>query len=242
MSFTEDNITILSVNQYDGGLALRVSNGNAAMHLQAYIDGVLVAWQSVISERWDVRLPNIGSTGRVFLLAVDAANVQTNLWTEAFPDASDSRLEVKLAQTVAPYLPTDRWRIYRGVAGAGSADTQVFEGDIYPGGQFACGFGSTFGTGGFGWDADLAKGFGYSFGLGEFGIDANMLVWQSEPLPRGTYPVSVAIVDAAGNESTTTDDSIVLPSYARPVRDLVVTSYTSGSDTLVLTWTESKDL
>jgi hypothetical protein len=242
MAYTDSNITVIAANAYDGGLRLRVHNGNAGYRLQGYIDGNLVGWQTAPGASWEFSAPLRGSSSIIYLLAVDEANLRTNYWAAAFPDTAEHRLDVKMAQTVAPFLPTDKWRVYRGDAGDASATTKVHEALVYPSGQFACGFGAYFGSGGFGWDAAGAKGFGYSFGLGEFGIDCQMIHWRSDPLPRGTYPVKATIVDAAGNESTASTGSITLPGYARPVADLTVTSYTSGSDTLVLGWTESGDV
>jgi len=151
------------------------------------------------------------------------------------------RLRVRLPQTIAPYLPTDRWRVYRGGAGDAQADREVLTAPIYPGGRRACGFGSHLDSA-FGYDAAGAAGLGATFGRGEFGFDCDLLTWTSEPLPPGTYPIRVTVLDAVGNESAALETTISLNTYARPARELAVDSYVAATDTLVLTFTLSEDI
>lgn len=241
MSYTESNITIQRIQPYDGGVMLTIGNGNSTYVLQIYRNGDLVAHQSAHTDTWTVSLSGVASTDLVLVLAVDTANAETNYWDDAYPSEVTNRLQVKFPQTIAPHLPSDVYRVYRGDAGDESATILVHEAPIYPGGRRACGFGSYFGDA-FGWDGHDCRGFGYNFGYGEFGFDCAMLEWESDPLPLGTYPVKVTVVDNAGNESTATTGSITLVAYPRPAADLAVTSYTKGTDALAFSFTESADL
>ena len=242
MSYTESGVTVKSTTPYDGGLLLRVANTTTADLVQCYVNGSLVAWQSVHEDTWSVDLSGVSGKDIIFLLAVDTANAETNYWDDAFPDSTaTNRLKVEIAQLVSPYLPADKWRVYRGDAGDETADRLVYEADIYPGGRFACGFGSYFGED-FGWDGHDCIGFGYNFGYGEFGFDAAMLAFRSDVLPLGAYPVKVTIVDAAGNESTASTDTITLNTYAQPASGLTIASYVLGSDTINFTFTASEDI
>ena len=243
MSYTEDGITIVQADAYDGGVILRLANAHADKVLQCYVNGELAAVQAAPDDTWMCELAGVSGTDAVFLLAVDPPDAQCNYWAEAYPKpGTANRLRVRMARTIAPYGSHCTWRVYRGDAGDADATIRVHEAPFYTGGRRACGFGGNFGYGGFGWDGRDAKGFGANFGYGEFGFDCEMLTWTSEPLGRGTYPVKVTVLDAAGNESTASETPITLNAYARPARSLSVAGYTQGTDTLNLTFTPSEDL
>jgi len=242
MSYTTTGITVLEASAGGGRLLVRVANANADKLLQCYVSGVLATVQSAPAGLWTCELATVADTDLVFFLAVDPDQAHENLWAEAFAAAgAANRLRVRLPRTIAPYGPTDLWRVYRGDAGDSEATKQVLTAPIYPGGRRACGFGAEWG-GSFGYDAADAAGWGATFGRGEFGFDCDLLEWTSTPLPPGTYPISVAIIDAAGNESTAFETSVTLNTYARPARDLAVDSYVAATDTLVLTFTQSEDI
>ena len=146
MSYTETGITVLSLAEYDGGMLLRVANATTADLLQCYVNGKLLAWQTVHEDTWTVDLSGVADTDLIFVLAVDSSNAETDYWDDAYPTSTvQNRLKVRIAQKIVPYLPGDRWRVYRGDAGDESAALQVYEADIYPGGRRACGFGSYWG-------------------------------------------------------------------------------------------------
>ena len=69
-----------------------------------------------------------------------------------------------------------------------------------------------------------------------------MLIWRSEPLAPGAYPVKVVAADRYGNESQAWEATIALQSYARPASGLAVSSYDKATDTLELSFTESEDV
>jgi len=243
MSYTETGITVLGTLPCEGGVILRLGSAHADKVLQCYVSGRLAAWQSAPAPEWTCRLSGVRGTDAIFLLAVDCAEARENYWPAAYPQpAAGNRLRVRLPQTIAPYLPTDRWRVYVGDAGAAEATRIAHEAPIYPGGRRACGFGRTFGQGGFGWDGADAAGFGRTFGVGEFGFDCGLLQWAGDPLPPGTYPVAVTVLDAAGNESPPTEFTVAIDTYPRPGRDLTIAGYTRATDTLELSFTPSEDL
>ncbi len=91
-------------------------------------------------------------------------------------------------------------------------------------------------------DRWTAGWFGFNFGYGEFGFDCDMLQWRTEPLPPGTYPLKLTVVDAAGNESSPAERTIDLDTWARPASGPTVESYDSGTDTLELSFTASEDI
>ena len=242
MAFTKSGITDVRVGEYDGGLIVCARNAHAAKVVQCYVAGVLVDYQPAVEETVRFRLPGVEATDSVRLLAVDTVEGDRDYFDEAFGHAHGNRIRLRTPQTIVPYLPTDRWVVYCGDAGAGSADVRAWEQDFYPGGRRAGGFGFHFGCGGFGWDGGDARGFGHSFGYGEFGFDCEMVEYETEPLPPGTYTYKVVVMDAAGNESTAVEGTITLDTAARPASGLTVESYDSGTDTLQLSFTASEDV
>jgi len=244
MSATTDGITEIRTVEFDGGLIVRARNAHADKVVQCYLSGGLVDWQSSPTELVEFVLTGVDDADVVFLAAVDPADARTDVWDDVFahPATRGNRIELKTPQTIAPYLPGDRWRIRLGAAGSPQADTTVWEQEFYPFGQRACGWGAEFGGGGFGYDGVDAVGSGNSYGYGEFGFDCEMLSWRSDPLPPGTYPYEVAVLDSAGNASIAAEGTVTLDTFARPASSLTLQSYDAQTETLNLTFTASEDL
>jgi hypothetical protein len=242
MSITEDGISVLCAAARAGGLLLTLGNAHADKVLQCYVNGVLAAWQKVPESAWTCELAGVSGLDDVFVLAVDAADGAVSFWSQVSAARPVRRLRVRLARTIVPYLPGDRWRIYRGQAGSAAATTLAAQIPIRDGASSGVGFGYHFGQGGFGWDGRAAAGFGVNFGTGEFGFDAADALWQSEPLPPGTYPLKVTILDAVGNESPAATAAVALAAPPRPASNLKVTQYVSATDTLTFTFTPSEDI
>ena len=242
MGYTTSGMSLVSISQGDGTLTIVIANTHTDRVIQCYLDGELIAWQPTVSDRAEFAIAGMTDISRLSFLAVDVGEGHIDYFAAAFGSTYGNRLRVRTPQIIDGYRPPDRWRAYRGNAGDGSATIKVHEQDFYPGGRYAGGFGNNFGRGGFGIDGWECRGFGAHFGMGEFGFDCGVLEWVSEPLPRGEYPVKVTVVDEAGNESTAATDTITIDTYARPAKGLAIDSYDQGTDTLVLTFTESEDL
>jgi len=242
MSYTTTGITVLAASVEGGRLLIRVANAHADKVLQCYVNGILAAAQSAPESVWTCELAPLAATDLVALLAVDPAEAACNFWGAAFDGTlAANRLRVRLPQTIVPYRPSGRWRVYRGEAGDGEAELEAYTAPVYPGGRRACGFGAHLGSA-FGYDGAGAAGLGATFGVGEFGFDCDLLTWTSKPLPPGTYPIRVTVLDAAGNESAALETTVSLNTYARPARGLAVDSYVAATDTVVLTFTPSEDI
>ncbi|KPK82795.1 MAG: hypothetical protein AMJ81_09290 [Phycisphaerae bacterium SM23_33] len=242
MAFTTSGITDIRVSEYDGGLFVRARNTHPDKVVQCYLAGELVDYQHAVEEAVEFRLAGVGATDGIRLLAVDEGEGGTDYFQEAFGHTYGNRIRLRTPQKIVPYLPTDKWKLYRGDAGQASADIRIWEQDFYPGGRRCGGFGFHFGHGGFGWDGYDGKGFGYNFGYGEFGFDCEMLEWVTETLPPGTYPYKAMVVDAAGNESAAAGGAIELDTYARPALGLTIQSYNPATDALQMSFTASEDL
>ncbi len=244
MSHVTTGITAVRTIEFDGGLIVRARSAHADKVVQCYVAGELIDWQGAPAEAVEFVLAGVDETDVVFLLATDPDDARTNYWIDAFPAPAQrgNRIELRTPQTIAPYLPGDRWRVSLAAAGDAQADTVVWEQAFYPGGRRACGWGAEFGGGGFGFDGADAAGFGSTFGCGEFGFDCDTLSWRSDPLPPGSYPYAVAVVDEAGNVSTATAGTMTLDTYARCASDLAVASYDRATDTLTLSFAPSEDL
>ena len=246
MGYTTSGISGVRFREFDGGLIVRAHSSHTDKVVQCYVGGQLVGWQATPGERVEFVLPMPSANEPVFLLAVDTAEASTDYFDEAFPEAASrgNRIKFAIPRLLSGYLPDDRLLIYRGDAGEGTgeADRLLYDEPYYPGGRRSGGFGFNFGEGGFGWDGKDAVGFGFNFGYGEFGFDCEMIEYETPPLPPGTYPYKVQVRDAAGNVSTAASGTITLNTYPRPARDLTVQSYDSGTDELVLSWTESEDI
>ena len=93
-----------------------------------------------------------------------------------------------------------------------------------------------FGCGDFGYSGRAALGWGRgSFGGGEFGFDADLLVFESEALPVGTYQFAVRIMDAKGNSDVGEVEKVTLSIDPRPEGpELTMASYDEVTGELVL--------
>jgi hypothetical protein len=108
---------------------------------------------------------------------------------------------------------------------------------IWPCRQDKAGFAmAQFGAGDFGYDSAAAVGFGKgSFGAGPFGLDADAIEWTSAPLPLGRYRFGVAITDAGGNESPTSEtEAIAVVPVAKPAAGLEIVAFNEQTHQLTL--------
>ena len=244
MSHTATGQTVTRVEPTDLGLLVSVRTEHRDKLVQCYVSGELAAVAQPVGGTAEFALPAARPTDVLLFVAVSPDDAETDVLADAFPTAAarGNRIVVKTPQAVAPHSPGDRWRVFRGNAGAAAATIPVHDQQVYPGGRRACGFGAYFGAGGFGWDGRDAKGFGHSFGLGEFGFDCEMLAWVSGPLPPGDYPVKAQVTDAAGNESVAAEATVTLNTYARPASGLAIDSYDKNADVLALSFAPSEDL
>jgi len=244
MSFTEDGITDLRTTEFDGGLIVRARSAHADRVVQCYVAGRLADWQTAPGEDVRFELAGVEETDLIALLAVDPTDAETDWWASAFgaSDAHGSRVRLRTPQTIAPYRPADRWRVYLGDAGDEQADALLWDQAVYPAAARACGWGAALGEGGFGWDGRDAAGFGLAFGRGEFGFDCEMLEVVSDPLGPGTYPYRAVVADEAGNVSAATAGEVTLDTFAGCAAALTVQSYDRATDALRLAFAPSKDL
>ena len=242
MAFTESGIADLRISEYDGGVVVAARNTHSDKVVQGYVSGRLVGVQPSVSEAVRFHFVGVTETDAIRLLAVDPAQAGVNHWLAAFGSTGAARIFVQTPQTIAPYRPSCRWRVYRGDAGDSSASVKIWDQLFYPGGRRCGGFGCCFGRGGFGWDGFDCMGWGYNFGRGEFGFDCDLLQWETETLQGGTYPVKVTVVDEAGNESPPSQTTVQVDACARAASALAVNTYTQATDTLVLSFTPSEDL
>ena len=244
MAYTTSGISNIRFVQTDLSVTVRATTSHTDKLIQCYVSGELKAWQKPEEGAVSFQVNRPGNVDLIFLLAVDEDEGHVDYWDDAFPGvaANGHRIKVSVPQLNIGFNPGDVLVIYRGAAGAGSAETEYHRQEYYPGGRPGVGFGFNFGYGGFGYDGYGMRGFGYNFGYGEFGFDCDMLTWESEPLPPGAYPTKVIIEDEYGNESTAYTTTATLASYAQPAEDLAVDTYDSGTDTLTLSFTESLDV
>ena len=244
MAYTTSGISNIRFEQTDLSVTVRATTSHTDKLIQCYVSGELKAWQKPEEGAVSFQVNRPGNVDLIFLLAVDEDEGHVDYWDDAFPGAAANghRIKVSVPQLNQSFNPGDVLVIYRGAAGAASADVERHRQAYYPGGRPGVGFGFNFGYGGFGYDGYGMRGFGYNFGYGEFGFDCDMLTWESEPLPPGVYPIKVVIEDQYGNESTAYETTQTLASYAQPAESLAVDSYVKGTDTLTLSFTESPDV
>jgi hypothetical protein len=243
MGYYTTDICISRVDEVDLGLIVTAHTLHAGKVIQCYVSGELVAWQQPTEGVVRFVLQQAGSNDTILLLAVDKQNKATNYWSDAFGTGDQYGNRVKVDFRLDPldgYHPGDKWRVYRGDKGDASADIVLYEAEIYPGGRGATGWGLGWGNGGWGYSGSNAPGWGYHWGY-TWGFGIDYLRFVSQPLTRGTYPIKVEAEDPHGNVSTAYETSVVIDTFARPADDLAVSSYTKGTDTLVLSMTPSKD-
>ena len=238
MAYYSDAVTQVSV---DGSNRFAVMRAHCIYEcVQLYIDGEL-AGSATPWDHWvEFALPPLSGREVIWALAVDAEDAETDYYDEAYPGAAANANRIRMwINADSTYSPTDKAKFYRGDAGDVSADTEVSEQALFPGGQGKGGWGRQWGLA---WGMeDFGLGWGENWGYG-WGYGTPRVQYTTEALSPGTYPVQVTVVDAAGNESTAATDSVALASYAATATDLTVDSYTLGTDTLVLSLTASGDI
>jgi len=241
MSYYTTGIGISRITEHDLGVVIRAITTHEDKAVQCYVSGELQAWRQPVNGAVGFRLQQLRPTDVILLLAVDVEDAETDYWADAFPEAPSSGNRVKVRTPQIPWLGLNcTWRVHRGNAGDSDAALLVHEQEFYPGNRRALGYGTAYGSH-YGYDGEDSKGYGYCYGH-VYGFDCGSLMWLSEPLPPGTYPIRVVIADAHGNESANTTDSVTLNTYGRPASGLTVDSYNKDTDTLSLSWTASEDI
>lgn len=244
MAYTESGITKITIAEFDGNVIIRAVNSNADKVVQCYVGGDLVDWQKTVSTSVRFEIPAPDETDLIFLLAVDVGEGHVNYWTVAFPGSGTiaNFADISIPQTLVPYRPDDQLVIYFGGAGDLVADTEVYRQPFYPGGLYSGGWGYYWGGGGWGYDGFDRPGWGDKWGVGEWGYGCKYLTYRHGPLSAGTYPVKIAVVDRAGNESAGYDTTVTIAGYPRPASNLQVVSYDKNNDILTLSFTPSPDI
>lgn len=233
MTYYADKVTNIQVDTIGRFPIIRASVAEGYDYVQIYQAGALVGSAQVTDFTVEFVGAVPGSIDPIFLLAVDQADVETDFFTDAFPEtaAQGNRIQVSV-QTDETYLIGYKWRITLDAA-------VVHEADVFPSGQGAGGWG--FDLGGSWGDGPLGVGWSSVWGA-HWGADPVVLEWTSEVLTNGTYTIIATILDSAGNESSDTSENVTIATYARPATDFAIDGYVQGTDTLSLTWTESPDI
>ena len=229
MGYTEGTINY-TVNDTAGGVL--VTAYSSAACVQCYVNGALVGSKVSSGDgvTFRIDLPREGEYIR--LLEVDEADRYEDYFADAFPDDAGPRITVK-TPTVPGYFYDELWRVYLD-------DSLVHERDIWnPRTRRLGGWGTNWG---FCWGVEnYGSGWGNWWGL-QWGYEPVTLEYETDILACGSYKLEVATVDLAGNESTQIDETVTLDTYPAPITDLAITSYTLGTDTLVLSFTGSTDI
>lgn len=239
MGYYADSVSEFRIRA-QGGMAI-ASGVSAKDVVQCYLNGEMAGCQRPnASGKVAFVLPGLGKMDIVFLLAVDAADSETDFFAAAFPVDSDygNRIRVRLPEEYT-YKPGDEVRIYLGDEGASGAPGLVHKERLFPAGKRSHGWGVAFGR--LWGHGESGAGWGVNWGVA-WGFGARLIEWKSPPKPPGDYPVKVIVADEHGNESTAVEDTVTLNTYARPATSLAVESYDSGADDLELSWTESEDI
>ncbi len=244
MGYYTTDISVSRIDEVDLGLIVTAHALRTDRVIQCYVSGDLAAWQQPRGGVVRFVLQQAGPNDTILLLAVDRENSETDYWSEAFgtADTYGNRIHVSFRLDLLDgYRPGDKWRVYRGSAGDAQATIRAHEVDIFPGGRGATGWGLDWGRGGWGYSGSNAPGWGHHWGF-TWGFGIDYLRFVGEPLTRGTYPIKVEVEDEHGNVSTAYETIVVIDTFARPADGLAVSSYTKGTDTLVLTMTPSEDI
>ena len=214
MSYWTTDLVVSGDSSSSSGRVLRIHTGtHTSRTIQCYVGGPLVQ-EATPNASGDVtfRLSGIASNDIILIVATDVPG--SDNWAAALGLSADNgnRIQISTPRPVATYAAGDVCRMYVGAEGE-AATTSTDLVHI----------------------AELYPG-------GEPGSDPDPIVWISDPKPPGTYPYSVTVEDSIGNVSTAETGTVTVASYARPATLLSVTSYTSGTDTLVLAFTASPDI
>ena len=236
MAYSTTDISAVRIDRFPGGVRLHCTT--TYDYVQAYMAGALIGVGRASSGSVTMDIPEPAGKEIYQLLAVDAASAYSDLYSDAFSGGDPNRIRFSIPRDRS-YGITDRARVFIGEAGGDTADTLIANELLFPGGREHGGWGIEWGTA---WGFDNAgAGWGFNWG-NDWGFDTTALLILSDRLTRGTYPVSVVIRDAAGNDSTAFEDDISVDTYAQPATALAVGSYDSGTDALALSWTASEDV
>jgi len=238
MAYYPDQVTDVAVDAANRFAVIRARC--AKQCVQCYVNGELLAAARPYDGRVQFAIPPLDKRDVVFLLAVDAADAETDYFFDAYPGASANANRIRMyVHAESAYLPTDKAKFYRGDAGDQAAEALVSEQFLFPAGQGCGGWGRLWGRA---WGVeDFGLGWGCNWGFG-WGYGTPRIEFTTEPLGPGIYPVKVVVEDQAGNTSTEATDTVTLASYAEPATDLTVDSYALETDALALSWTASADV
>ena len=196
--------------------------------VQLYANGELTASSSSPTQREAWLLTETNGHVQIELLAVRPEDVRTP-WPEALAGVEPVvHVDASLTLLRDVALPPDAAVSIR-------VDEQI---DIDTIALFdahtpRAGYGSVFGTGGFGYDAATGLGLGLGeLGYGPLGIDGDALRWRDNSLARGDHTVYVSLLDREGNPAASElERAVSIARLPEPAGDVVL------SPDLQLTWT-----
>jgi len=182
MGYYADSVDDFHIEAHD---AAAVARGKTTYDcIQVYLNGELVGHRKPDeSGRVAFVMPGRGKMDIVFLLAVDAADAETDFWADAFPVESTygNRIRIRLPESHT-YVPGDELRIYVGAEGAESADTLVHSEKLFPSGKRPRGWGVSWGR--LWGHGESGTGWGVNWGH-EWGFGCRLIEWKSAPKPPG---------------------------------------------------------
>lgn len=209
---------------------------STAACVQCYVGGELVGGKIPAGGGVTFHVPHLKAGQYVLLLSVDAVNIETDYWDDAFSaDHPGNRITI-ISPTQPGYLPGYLWRVY-------VDDTQEFERLVWPHPDSA-----TCKIGGLGEDLGVSLGIEtYGSGRGNWrglqrGYEPVSLTHETPVKSPGEYELAVTVLDVAENETTQVESDLTHDTYPDEPENLGVSSYDSGTGELVLTFTESGDL
>lgn len=234
MAYYSDSInyTIEYAARFD---IVRANSSRACV--QCYVGNDLVASQEPASGAVRFNIPHLGMYEYVQLLAVDVADADIDYFDDAWPEQVDAGNHIQVTIPTLPgYLRNELWRVY--LDAVLDKERLIWP---YPDSP-------TCRIGGRGTQRGYYRGIeAYGSGRGNWrglqrGYEPVRLVHQTAAQVCGTYAITAATVDAAGNETLSAATNVTVDTYPRPDTTLAVTGYVLGTDTLTFTFTESEDI
>jgi len=215
MTFTIDNIEAVKAMTFPAGrlrdgtvvpmpglIVVQWRSSETGKLFQVYVNGRLAGVTADPEQRMLLAPYDHSHPAAIEIVAVDAAEKDVDYAGELTGFTRDDGSHVLLSWPRLGTMPLGSEARVCWNDGDGEIDydnpiaTQAVWGD--PTEKWGYGL-DGFGEVGFGYSGG-AIGFGRgAFGLGEFGFDAEMMTFESEALPLGTYCLAVRLADATGN-------------------------------------------
>ncbi len=228
----------INYTRADSARVITLKPVTAALAVQLYVGGVLVEGRLTSAGLIFIVSRKVLTPAEwPYFLAVDAADVAEDFWSDAFAGLADADPYLHVVTPTRPgYFRDELWRVYLD-------DVVAYERLIWPRPDS-----DSSRQGGRGTNRGHRRGFeDYGSGRGNWrglqrGYEPIQLTARLGPLEPATYNVKVYTVDTTGNESIVQEDDVPHNTYPAVAADLTIDAFDEPTQTVTLSLTASADV